>query len=253
MKKLSLKKYISIIEKLKDISSLTTFDDYHNVPSEKKVIIRHDVDSNLNSSVKFSKIEYKNNIQSTYFLLCSHNKKRNYFIYEKSFVDKCKRILDFGHKIGYHNNILSDYFLFNIPIKNSILKQLDFLRKNNIRIKGTSSHGDKLCYEMGFFNYEIWNEFNLKHNEGYSKLKFPKFSLKDFDLDYETYFTDFNFYISDSGGKWRGIQYNKSEKKLFERSINPSKKNMENTLSKFEKSSHGILQLLTHPELYIIK
>ena len=74
--------------------------DYTNYEDQKKsVILRHDIDFNLECGVELAKIEYAKNIKSTYFVLLSTN---FYNIFSKESNDMLKIIMGMGHEIGLH-------------------------------------------------------------------------------------------------------------------------------------------------------
>lgn len=90
--------YVELINLLKEKDY--KFCNYLNYYDEKKfVIFRHDVDMSLKKALYFAKLEYKNNIKSTYFVLVSTN---FYNIFSKESNDILKEILMLGHDIGLH-------------------------------------------------------------------------------------------------------------------------------------------------------
>lgn len=77
-----------------------SFATYHNYKHYKKpVIMRHDVDNSLDKAVDFARIEQKEGISSTYFILLSTD---FYNIASKSSMEKVRQIIDCGHEIGLH-------------------------------------------------------------------------------------------------------------------------------------------------------
>lgn len=77
-----------------------TFCNYLNYKRyDKSVIMRHDVDNDLEKALKFSEIEYEMGISSTYFVLVTSN---FYNIFSKKNKDILKDICDKGHYIGLH-------------------------------------------------------------------------------------------------------------------------------------------------------
>ena len=66
---------------------------------KKPVIMRHDVDNSLDKAVDLARIEQKEGISSTYFLLLSTD---FYNIASKSSLEKIRQIIDCGHEIGLH-------------------------------------------------------------------------------------------------------------------------------------------------------
>lgn len=243
--------YLNLINYIK--GDMILFSDIVNntekyIESKKFFCIRHDVDADLDDAVRLAKLEYNNNIQSTYFLL--HGSK--YFEYSNVFLRKVKRIVDFGHDIGLHNNSISEKIRTKKSIYNIINEPLVYLRKNNIPIYGTSAHGDQICYRYKFINYQMWEEYDSTANFGFEKPKvtFGQYSLKDFDLKYESYFLDFTHYLSDSGCHFRG--YVVKNKKRYERY--PKKKNIhKRILDHYNGKNSGFLQLLLHPSCWKYK
>jgi len=224
-------------------ASIVTFDDLvdGNYQEGRKAVIRHDVDVDLDRAIEMASEEAELGIQSTYFLL--HSAK--YFDYSDKFLEKCLKISELGHNIGLHNDLLVQYFGRRKDIRNSLNKMLSFLREH-VEVRGTSCHGQRCCYSAGYLNYEVWTEFDSTRNEGFGRPKIPKFSLKEFGLDYETYFIDYNAYLSDSGKKWRGVSI--QGKKNYERSMFADKRNVgRNIIDEFNQKEGATLQLLCHP------
>lgn len=66
---------------------------------ERFVILRHDVDFDLDKAVELAQLENKLGVNSTYFILVSTN---FYNAFSKSSIEKINRIKSLGHKIGLH-------------------------------------------------------------------------------------------------------------------------------------------------------
>lgn len=242
-------------------ADIITFDDYILQPirAGRRLIIRHDVDLDINRALAFARYENKLGIVSTYFLLNT----AMYFDYSQKFLNICKEIQDLGHSIGFHNDLLTECFIQNndwyycrschtyseensdtsffcpkcfstnvvnvaksqqitSSIENYLHYILDFLRSGGIDIHGTSSHGSVFCYHnnVSYYNYEIWQEFDKNLHEGRLLSTAPcKLSLADFGLDYEAYFLPTVGYFSDSGSAFQGIIYVESDRRLFERTL----------------------------------
>ena len=247
--------YTDYIELLESIDAeLITFDELLKLEfiDKRYLIIRHDVDRDLFMAYKIAKYEHKHDIQSTYFVLHT----ADYFDYSKQMISVCREIQDFGHNIGFHNDALGEHLKTGNDIKFIINKPLNFLRKHKIFINGVSSHGCKDCYEKGFLNYEIWKEFNSNINQGFMKHNMlNKFFLKEFGFDYEAYFLDYDYYLSECGGnwntyKWSGVFCLNMIPKLFERGLKHYSHNKEKDIIKqFNKESCAVIQLLTHTGL----
>jgi hypothetical protein len=108
-------------------------DDNYDADS-RNVIIRHDVDVDLDRALNFAREENKLGVQSTYFLLHSSR----YFDYSNEFSEKCQELIELGHNIGLHNDSLVQYFSRRKKdIQDHLNKPLDFFRENGIEIRGT--------------------------------------------------------------------------------------------------------------------
>jgi len=195
----NLNTYISLLEKIgKQGFSFTTFTDFIDKPQDKKVVLRHDVDTRKENSLQFAKIQYKMGIVGTY----------NFRIFPQSFDEKViEEIARLGHEIGYHYEDVSltaerqktkvkrqkwendeDYerFLAANAIE-SFTENLERFRKI-VPVKTICMHGSPLSR---------WD----------SRLLWKYYDYKDFGIVGEPYF-DVNFdevlYLTDTGRRWDG-------------------------------------------------
>jgi|7_EtaG_2_1085326.scaffolds.fasta_scaffold07036_3 hypothetical protein len=221
--------------------------------NKKSVVLRHDVDHDLDMAVNMAKIEGAAGLKSTYFLLPDHvsNKTgRIYFDYTEKFLTKCYQIRDAGQDIALHNNFLTTHIKTGQPLRAIIDKPLNFLRSNGIEILGTACHGDPLCYTKNYYNYEVWTEFDPEATEQRSRGEYPSVPFSEFGFIYESYFSEYDYYVSDSGGSFRGADFTGTSKKLFERAIKHPDINIGlEAINKFKLSTNNshIIQILTHP------
>lgn len=74
------------------LSAITTI----TSEADKSVIIRHDIDLQIEKAVKMAEIEHDMNVSSTYFVLVSSN---FYNIFSKRNEDYLRRICDLGHAV----------------------------------------------------------------------------------------------------------------------------------------------------------
>jgi hypothetical protein len=197
--------------------------DFKKATSNDKVIIslRHDIDDNINASVKFAHIEHKYGIQSTYFLLHTANyygkTKRSNFKRNENVINYLKKIQDYyGHEVGWHNDLVTLQVIFGIAPKEFLSKELLWLRENGINIIGTSSHGSDYCYIYHYVNSYFWKEihgtsegnfFNWEYiPKGYKTYKIEKDNLASYNFKYECSFLDENYFFADSdwhnGKRW---------------------------------------------------
>ncbi len=90
--------YLELINSLKEKNY--KFCDYLNCDEyDKPVIFRHDIDNSLNKALEIAKLEYENNITSTFFVLLSTN---FYNVFSKESNEILKEIMGLGHRIGLH-------------------------------------------------------------------------------------------------------------------------------------------------------
>ena len=220
------------------------FGDY----KRRSYCIRHDVDNIIEPSMKLAWLEYQLGIRSTYLLL--HTAR--YFDYSNSLRNNIKKLMGWGHHIGFHNDAITVYRQTKEPIKDIIIKPIDFIRSCGVEVIGTSAHGNASYYLNHYINYEIWKEFDMNKNEGLVKgVPEEKVSLSDFGLVYEAYFLDYDFYFSDSGGANNGVAI--SGQKPYENKLCYSPDNIGlDVVSKFNESNNGIFQLLIHANWWVI-
>lgn len=239
--------YIDFVSKLSLNATRCQFKDYNGL-NGRTVIVRHDVDNDLNKALLLAKEEYLAGIKSTYFLLHT----APYFKYSPKFIRKCCIIQDFGHDLGFHNNVITVWASRKKSLNKIINKPLNYLRNNGIKIVGTSAHGVPACYKKGYYNYEIWKEFDPNKNEGRIKSKsklsslYRSKSLSDYGLTYDANFIDYQFYLDDAGGTWNGVVVKNI--KTFGKSVKFGKDNIGlKVLDKWNKAKEATFHFLVHP------
>lgn len=171
-------------------------------------MLRHDVDHRIDYAIEMAKIDNRFGISSTFFVLPGAE------YYNSEIIEKLKVIQGLGHEIGLHNDIITKCIQnkSDNPEK-YLVEQLNFLRRNGIKIYGTSSHGHKLCRRRKYRNYQIFKNCVPPYQVKPSKIgNIPLYSidLENHDL-YEAYFLSHECYIADIGsgpdssrGTWYG-------------------------------------------------
>jgi len=158
------------------------------------IIMRHDVDDNIERSVKIAELEKQHNIKATFFILNTAP------YWSRPCWDQYRYIQSLGHEIAWHNNIITQWIQagqrnnLNELIAN-VLKQFT---DQGFTIRGMASHGDSLCYQYKFVNYEAFTVAPKVNTLNYKQI-----DMSTHGLQYEAYFTGHNHYLSESGGKWR--------------------------------------------------
>lgn len=180
--------------------------------------IRHDVDEHIERAWEMAKAEHERGIRTAYFFLHT----AQYWKWQ-AFISMAADFAGLGHTIGIHNNAVTvamregDQYQAEDVLKHALGR----LRKAG-EVWITASHGDAWNRQNGMLNYEMFTECRRK------KCPFRHHPLAHYGLRYEAYFTPKDFYLSDSGSKWRSDPYE--------------------TADQFNQSESAIMQILVHPQ-----
>jgi len=173
--------------------------------------LRHDVDYDLRGALEMAKIDYQNNLRATYFILHTASyygvTKKGYAKHKESIVPILQKIQnDYGHEIGWHNDLVTLELLYEIDPKTYLAGELQWLRNNGINIVGTASHGSIFCHKYKYHNKYFFYDFServdkLPNNEviniGNRRRFITKAYLKDFGFEYEAYHLEHNLEVAD--------------------------------------------------------
>lgn len=159
--------------------------------SYRSVILRHDIDFSLKTALQLAELEYKQGIQSTYFILLAtpfynpfHRKSRNII----------ETIRDMGHAIGLHFDE-ANYFISNKEeLINHVEREIAILSKGlDMDIKSVSMHRpSKWVLEADVHFPSVINSYSKE------------------------FFKDFK-YLSDSRMNWREDVYQVIQSDLYDR------------------------------------
>ena len=194
-KDINIESYIDLMKLLNDNEYATV--KYNEIEMyDKYIIIRHDVDIDLNYAYKMALIEHQHSCKSTFFIML-HNPLYNTLT--KDCILILKKILELGHSIGLH----FDPTFYDIKTENELI--------------------NKVKYEVNTFSYFLNNKVNyISFHQPLPEYLNKDYFIKDiFESVYNSkYFTDIR-YISDSMGQWREesiidlIRKNKTRKIQF--------------------------------------
>ena len=197
--------------------------DLEKTTSEDKVVIslRHDVDDNINSAVKFAYLESKYGIKSSYFILHTASyygeSKFRSFKRNDNIIYYLKKIQDtFGHEVGWHNDLVTLQVMYGLDPKVFLKNELEWLRSNGIEIFGNVSHGSQYCDIYHYVNSYFWvevigcnlcNYYNWEYiKKGFTTYKIEKDSLRSYNFEYEGTMLHSDYFFSDSfwkdGKRW---------------------------------------------------
>tara|TARA_R110001632_G_scaffold63318_2_gene151366 strand:+ start:17806 stop:18519 length:714 start_codon:yes stop_codon:yes gene_type:complete len=192
--------------------------------TQKTIVNRIDIDFSVKKVDILLDIFDKLNIKGTFFVRL-HAPEYNPFSFEGYRV--LKRLLNSGHELGYHSEIVDQSIIWNENAEDCLIRDIEVLGKMfNYKVNSVASHGGN----TGFNNLDFWkdkkpSDYNLLY-EGYDKE--PKYNL----------FQE-AFYISDS--EWTQWKcYNKG--KLVE--------NDRRSPSEHLEDNHQLIHLLIHPDTY---
>jgi hypothetical protein len=147
------------------------------------VVLRHDVDHNLDYAIRLAEWEAERGYRATYYVLPTA-----WYWWERSTVPNLRRLVSLGHEVGIHNDSVAEAYRqgYIEPVDGSglpaghcekaaeILKaQIDQVRDLGIRVSGTSAHGSPLWREAGITNVFLWSagytadDFGLEYADAY--------------------------------------------------------------------------------------
>lgn len=190
----------------------------------KILVNRIDIDMSIKKVRNLLDIYDELNIKGSFFVRL-HASEYNPFSFEGYRI--LKRLLNSGHELGYHSEIIDQSKIWNENSNECLIRDLKVLGTMfDYKVKSVASHGGM----TGFNNLDFW------------KTNKPK----DFDLLYEAYdeepeYNLFNesFYISDS--EWTKWKCYKNGKLVIDDTRSPSE---------HIKDEHKLIHLLIHSDTY---
>ena len=172
------------------------------------VALRHDIDDNQGSfqtALALARWEARRGYRSTYFVLHT----AGYWAEEPFFRAGLEELALAGHEVGIHVNALAAALTTGGDPHDILADALDELRDWGHPIIGAASHGDRVCYDAGFVNYEQFLEGTVEGQDpnrllshGGRTVRLEPLPLAFFGLRYEAYHLPRGAYLSDTGGQW---------------------------------------------------
>tara|TARA_B110001452_G_scaffold267571_1_gene278121 strand:+ start:426 stop:1259 length:834 start_codon:yes stop_codon:yes gene_type:complete len=220
--------------KNKNINCLRAFDALEAAKTNSRyLIIKHDVETNVNKALKIAQIENKYNIKTTYYV-------QSYLIENKSNVKLLKKICDLGHEVTYHYDVLDsnkgNYDLAIIEFEKTILK----FNKLFQPVKTICPHGNPVMKRNGWSsNKDFFRNKKIKN----------KFSdITDIVINPEKFINKELAYISDAGFDWKLItSISENDRDV---SVNKSLNNLKNVLTLIDDKTKSII-LSSHPHRWV--
>lgn len=183
--------------------------------------IRHDVDHSIDKAIMIAGVEAAAGYTSTYFLLTpGAYKDRNYYgsidrkgriEHDPELADKCRRLIDLGHDIGFHNDLVALSLNTGRPAAEILREETDWFDARGLHLRGMAAHGNPLCRRLAFNNRELfdgcvrkgWAVGRTIRHQG-REVVLHSLDMRDFGLEYEAYSLPRDSRISESGGRWGG-------------------------------------------------
>lgn len=190
---------------------------------EPCVYVRHDVDHDLDVALRVAEVEARARWSATYFLLTPgayDHAPRNYYghidggriVHDPALVDKCRRLVDLGHDLGFHNDAVALSLKTGRPPAEILAEETAFFARHGLPLRGTSAHGNPLARRLEFNNREIFRECVRAGREPGREIAYKGRSVRlhtlrlaDYGFEYEAYSLPRDSRISESGGAWAGV------------------------------------------------
>ena len=133
----TLNSYENLLSLIKENHyEICSYEDYQLNP--RCVILRHDVDLSLEAALRFAELEYKNGVQSTYFILLSTS---FYNLFERKANDAIKKIKNLGHDIGLHFDEARYHIENEAGLIHYVEKEVSIMSQGlDMEIKSVSMH-----------------------------------------------------------------------------------------------------------------
>lgn len=201
-------------------------------PGADILILRHDVDHDYETALRMGRWEHEHGLRATYCILhtawyygelIDGRQQRT-----REMLDCCLELQDLGHEINVHNNFPVVALKTGLDAIRLLEQELAFYRLHGVKISGTSTHGDALCRELNFRNYELFREsvYELRggprvvEHDG-NRVALGHVSMHDFGLAYEAYDLPRDLYFTDSGGTLRRRTNTRGRAGLRRREMDP--------------------------------
>lgn len=175
--KFTYKAYINMLNLLKESEyEFCKYGEYSD--KENIVILRHDIDMDLEKALELAKLEHQNRVSSTYFvLLCTDF----YNIFSKKSNDILTEIISLGHDIGLHFDELKYNCKSVEEVKNMIKKEVKIIDTYmNYHIKSVSMHRpSKLVLENDIDLNGLINSYSKEYFECFKYLSDSRMNWRE--------------------------------------------------------------------------
>lgn len=215
------KDYETLLDPYRSTHECLTLREYaqiEDIEDRRILLIRHDVDHDHLTAVKIARWEAEHGYRSTFCLLHTApyygQLQDGEYLRTVDMLECAKAIAECGHEVCFHNNMVSVALKEGLDPAELLHRELDFFRERGIDIVGTATHGDALCRELNYRNWELFAEccdsrfggpriVEHRENGKTNRVELGKWPLGSFGLLYEAYDISRDVYLTDSGGNLR--------------------------------------------------
>jgi hypothetical protein len=185
---------------------------------ERFLALRHDMDHDVENSVRLAEWEAEHGYRATYYVLHGDwywggpaTTSPAPFV-----LRALDRIASLGHEIGLHNNAITLALLTGQDPHAILERDLASLRRAGFAMDGSVAHGDRLCHTLGYVNSELFSECprpalgapdrTIVYDDPSSRtrrtVRLQPRPMADFGLTHEANLIGHTLYLSDTGGRW---------------------------------------------------
>ena len=158
--------------------------------SEKYLIIKHDVETNVDKALKLALIENKFAIKATYYV-------QSYLLNDNKNIEVLKKIKKLGHEVTYHYDVLDankgNYTLAEKEFDITLMR----FEEQGFKVETVCPHGNPVMERTGWSSNKDFFR-NKKLNSKYS-------NISDIVINPEKFINSEMVYISDAGFGWKII------------------------------------------------
>ncbi len=185
---------------------------------DRHIAFRHDMDHDVENSVRFAEWEARNGFRATYEVLHTdwYYRRGARGGPSRLVLRALDRIAGLGHEIALHNNAITAALVQDRDPLEILEEELAHLRRHGFEVVGTVAHGDRLCRELGFNNSELFVEcpdptgrdprreiVRIDPITGRrTAVRLSPVPMARFGLTHEAMVLGNVRYLSDTGGRW---------------------------------------------------
>ena len=174
--------YVYAIKQFQDSKyHVSSFQEFLENPSDKHLILRHDIDFSLSAARKMALMDHELGVTSSFFFRVHAS---NYNLFSAVGISLVQELLSMGHEIGLHLESGAELFQSREKWDSLDAQFFTFEKMMGLKIAGFSAHEPA---RLG--GLEVSDQAKIRWNLKYHA--------------YEERFTTEMKYLSDSSGRWR--------------------------------------------------